>query len=55
MECSQIFQRYCVLPCEGMSADNILHPPILGSIDEEEVGQALDVVEEDHQEGELAG
>ena len=38
-----------------MPADYILHPPTLGCIDKEEVGQALDVVEEDHQAGEVAG
>ena len=38
-----------------MPADYILHPPTLGCIDKEEVGQALDVVEEHHQGEEVRG
>ena len=39
-----------------MPTRNILHPPpvSLSCIDKKEVGQALDVVEEDHQVGEVA-
>ena len=40
-----------------MPTGNNFHSPSvsLSSIDKEEVGQALDVVEEDHQVGEVAG
>jgi hypothetical protein len=40
-----------------MPTGNNFHPPSvsLSRIDKEEVGQALDVVEKDHQVGELAG
>ena len=39
-----------------MPTHNILHPPpvSLSCINKKEVGQALDVVEEDHQVGEVA-
>ena len=38
-----------------MSSSNILHPARLGCMDEEEVGEALGVVEEDQQAGEVGG
>ena len=38
-----------------MSSSNILHPAGLGSMDEEEVGETLGVVEEDQQGGEVGG
>ena len=40
-----------LLPHERVSADEILHPGIPTSSDEEQVGKALHVVEEDHQVG----
>ena len=38
-----------------MSTGQVLHPTTLRSVDEEEVGEALDVVEEDQQIGEVVG
>ena len=38
-----------------MSSSNILHPAGLGSMDEEEVGETLGVVEEDQQGAEVGG
>ena len=54
-ECFQEVGIYCVLPCKGMPTCNSFKPPpvSLSCIDKKEVGQALDVVEEDHQVGEL--
>ena len=35
-----------------MTSSNILHPARLGSMDEEEVGEALGVIEKDQEGGE---
>ena len=38
-----------------MTSSNILHPARLGCMDEEEVGEALGVVEKDQEAGEVGG